>query len=136
MVQGIFGGQYPAPGVTVEDEILLAQPEGAADLVDLVHVTVELPQRRLIGLIAEPRPELVVVVVLDPRRRKVAVAGFEVLVSGPRPAVQQQHLESGVVAGPFRPDPVPTFRGLHPYPSRSSAQDVIKAGVVQIGSNR
>ena len=90
VAQGVLDGQDPAPGVAVEHEVVPVQPERPADLLDLVDEPVELPQRRLVRLVAVARAELVVVVVLDPGRGEVAVAGLEVLVGRARPAVEQQ----------------------------------------------
>ena len=74
--------------------MLAVQAERLAHLLDLVDEAVELPQRRVVGLVAVVRAELVVVVVLDTRGRQVAVERLEVLVGGARPAVQQQHLDA------------------------------------------
>jgi hypothetical protein len=54
MPQRILDGQDPAPGVAVKDEVAPAQPERAADLLYLVDEPAQLPQRRLVRLIAEP----------------------------------------------------------------------------------
>src|SRR5215831_9320876 len=95
--------RMPPPRLAEKDEVVAVQPQRLADLLDLVHEPVKLPQRRLVGLVAETRAELVVVVVLHPGRGQEAVAGLQVLVGGSGPAVQQEHPEPGVVADPLHP---------------------------------
>ena len=67
--QGVLHGQDAAPRLAVEHEVLAVQAQRLADLLHLVDEAVKLPQRRLVGLVAEPGAELVVVVVLDPGAR-------------------------------------------------------------------
>src|SRR5436190_1280344 len=136
VVQGVLDGEEPAPRLAVEDEVVPAQPERDADLVYLIDETVQLPQRRVGGLIAEARAKLVIVVVLDPRRGQVAVAGLQVLVGRPRPAVQQQHPEAGIVADPLHPHPEGAGRRPDRDHSRAPAQHVVPVRTVQIGAHR
>ena len=112
--QGVLHGQDAAPGLAVEDEVAGVHAEGLADLLDLADEPVQVPQRRLLGLVAEPGPELVVVVVLDARVRQEAVARLQVLVRGARAAVQQEHLQAGVVADPLGPDAERALGGVSP----------------------
>src|SRR5437762_10664683 len=83
IVQRVLDGQQAAPRVAVEDEVAGVQPERPADLLHLIDEAAHLPQRRLVRLVAEARPELVVVVVLDPCRGQIAVARLQVLVGSP-----------------------------------------------------
>jgi hypothetical protein len=64
----------------------------------LVHESIEIRQRHVVGAVAASRAELVVVVVLDACGGKVAVACLEVFVRRAGPAVQQQNLQVRVVA--------------------------------------
>ena len=110
MVQRVLDGQQPAPRLPVEHEVVPVQPERLADLLHLVDEAVQLPQRRLVRLVAVTGAELVVVVVLDPRAGQVAVARLQVLVRRPGPAVQEQHPQPRVVADPLHPHPVRALR--------------------------
>jgi hypothetical protein len=95
------------------------------DLFDLVDEAVELPQRRVIRLIAAARAELVVVVVLDPSSRELAVARLEILVCTTGAAVEQQQLEIGVIADPFRPYPKGARRCTHRDHASAATQHVV-----------
>ena len=96
--QRVLDREHAAPGVPEQEEVVPVQPQRLADLLDLVHEARQLPQLRLVRLVAVEGAELVVVVVLDPRRRQIAVEGLEVLVRRARPAVQQQQLHRRRVA--------------------------------------
>ena len=87
---------------------------------------------RLVRLVAEARPELVVVVVLHPRRGQVAVARLQIFVGLPRAAVQQQRPHTGVVADPLHPHPVLAHRRGHRNLPRAPAQPVLPARTIQI----
>ena len=132
----VLGGQDPAPGVTEQHEVVPIQPECLADLLHLVDEPVQVPQRRLVRLVAEPGAELVVVVVLDPRGGQVAVTRLEVLVGRSRPAVQQQHPQVRMVADPLDPDLVRTLRRIDRDLPRAAAQHVVPAGIIQIAAHR
>jgi hypothetical protein len=54
------GSGQSAPGVTEQHEVAPVQPERLADLLHLVDEPAQVPQRRLVRLIAEPGAELVV----------------------------------------------------------------------------
>src|SRR4029077_2431506 len=108
------------------------QPERLADLFYLVDKAVQVPQRRFVRLVAKTRTELVVVVVLDPRAGQVAVARFQVLVRRARPAVQEQHPQPRVVAGPLDPHSVRPLRRIDADHPGTAAQHVLPAGVVQV----
>ena len=136
VVQGVLGGEQPAPRLAEEDEVGGVQPERGTDLLHLVDEAVQLPQGWVTGVVAETRPELVVVVVLHPRRGQVAVAGLQVLMGRPGPAVQEQHLQAGVIADPLHPHPVgPDRRPDRDHP-RAPAQHVVPARIIQIGAHR
>jgi len=51
-----------------ENEAARVQPERSANLLHLIDEAIELPERGLAGLIAEARPELIVVAAGRPRR--------------------------------------------------------------------
>ena len=51
--------------MTEQEEVVGVEAERLAHLLDLVDEPVDLPQRRLVRLVAVRRSELVVVVVLD-----------------------------------------------------------------------
>src|SRR5580704_7012301 len=87
-----------------EKEVLCVQTEGDTDLLDLVDKAIELPELGIVRLVAVCRAQLVVVVVLDARRRQVAVAGFEVLMGARRTAMEEQQLRSRVVPEALGPD--------------------------------
>ena len=132
VVQRVLDGQQPAPRLPVQHESGPVEPERPADLLHLVDEAVQVPQRRLLRLVAKTGPELVVVVVLDPRAGQVTVAGLQVLVRRPRPAVQEQHPQPRVVAGALHPHPVRSLRRVHRDHPGASAQRVLPAGIVQI----
>ena len=67
VLQRIFGGENSAPRVAQQKEVPGVQAECDTDLLHLVDEPVELPELRLVGLVAVERAELVVVVVLDAR---------------------------------------------------------------------
>ncbi len=95
------------------------QPQRLPHLLDFVDEAVEVPQVGVVGLVAVGRAELVVVVVLDARRRQVAVGRLEILVGRRRAAVEEEELRGRVVADALGPDPELTLgRGdgdqLHP----------------------
>jgi hypothetical protein len=79
-------------------------------LLDLVDIPVQVPQGLVVGAVAVPGAELVVVVELDARIRQPAVEDLEVLMEGSWTAVQQEDLETRVVADPLGPDAVRTGR--------------------------
>jgi hypothetical protein len=87
--QRVLDGEQPAPRLSEQIEILLIDLQRGPDLLHLLDEAREIPQIRFVRLIAERRSELVVVVVLDARRREIAVEGFHVLVRRARTAVQQ-----------------------------------------------
>ena len=97
MAQGVLDREHPAPRLAEEDEVVPVQPEREADLLDLVDEAVQVPQGRIVRLVAVRRAELVVVVVLDAGAGQVAVARLEVLVRRARPAVQEQHPHRGLL---------------------------------------
>ena len=132
VVQGVLDGQQPAPRLPVKDKIGPVQPERPTDLLHLVHEAVQVPQRRLLRLVAKTGPELIVVVVLDPRAGQVAVARLQVLVRRPGPAVQEQHPQPRVVAGPLDPHPVRPLRRVHADHPGAPGQHVLPAGTVQV----
>src|SRR5579859_6575539 len=102
------------------------------DLLHLVHEPIQVPQRRLVRLIAEPGAELVVVVILDPGGGQVAVARLEVLMCRSRPAVQQQYPKIGPIADALDPDREPARGRVHWDLPGAAAQHVVPAGVVQV----
>jgi hypothetical protein len=59
--QGVLHGQDPAPRLPVQHEVPAVQAQGLPDLLDLVDEAIKLPQRRIVGLVADPGAELVVV---------------------------------------------------------------------------
>ena len=136
VAQGVLGGEDAAPRLAVEDEIAGVQPECPADLLDFVHEAVKVPQRRLGGLVTATRAELVVVVILHAGGRQVAVAGLQVLMGCAGPAVQQQHFEIGIVAGPLHPDAVTACRGADRDQPGAAAQHIVPAGVIQVTAHR
>ena len=64
----------------------------------------QVPQGGIVRLIAEVRPELIVVVVLDAGTRKVAVEHLVDFVRHVRTTVEQQHFDLGVVADALGPN--------------------------------
>src|SRR6185312_5330160 len=101
---------------------------------DLADEPVQVPQRRLLGLVAEPGPELVVVVVLDARVRQEAVARLQVLVRGARAAVQEEHPQARVVADPLGPDTERALGRFHRDLPGAAAQYVVPARVVEVAA--
>ncbi|HEY3091146.1 MAG TPA: hypothetical protein VGJ59_24125 [Jatrophihabitantaceae bacterium] len=101
-----------APGLAVEDEVTALKAQRGPDLLDLVNEPRGIPQRLVVGLVAAAGAQLVVEVVLDARRREVAVDSLEIFVRRSWAPVQQQHLQVGVVADPLRPHPVQPRRRL------------------------
>ena len=132
VLQRVLGREDAAPGVPEQEEVLPVQPQRLADLLHLVDEARQLPQVRLVRLVAAEGAELVVVVVLDPRRRQIAVEGLEVLVGRARPAVQQQQPHRRGVADALGPDPEGALRRLDRDHPHAAAQDVVAAGGVEI----
>ena len=82
----------------------------------------DLPQRRVVRLVAVRRAELVVVVVLDARGREKAVEGLEVLVRRPGPPCRSSSLSRRVVADALGPDAeVALRRGDRDHPHAARA---------------
>src|ERR1700678_4765550 len=101
MGQRVLGGQEPAPRVAEQEEAVRTEAQRRLNLIDLVDEPLEIPQRKVIRLVAVGRSQLVVVVVLDPGGREEAVHGFEVLVRAARAAVEQEELAIGLLATRF-----------------------------------
>src|ERR1700722_14419111 len=87
-----------------QEEVVRTEAQRSTNLIDLVDEPPEIPERRILRLVAVGRSQLVVVVVLDPGGREEAVHGLEVLVRAARTAVQQEQLAVRVVANSLRPD--------------------------------
>src|SRR6185437_923299 len=87
----------------------------------------EVPQGRVVGLVAAEGAELVVVVVLDAGAGEPGVEALVELVGGARAAVQEQHLEVGIGPDPPGPDAELAAGGADRDHSRAAGQDV--AGV-------
>jgi hypothetical protein len=102
--QRVLHGEDPAPRLAVEHEAVPLQAEGPPHLFDLIDEAVKLPQRVVVRPVAECGAELIVVVVLNPRRREEAVASFQIFMGGARPAVEQEHAQLRVVSDPLRPN--------------------------------
>jgi DNA-binding transcriptional ArsR family regulator len=110
MVECVLHCQDPAPRLAEQDEVRPIQAERQADLLDLVDEPIELPQVRLVRLIAPSGPQLVVVDVLEPGIGQVSIEDLEVFVRRTRSAVEQQDLDVRVVSDTPRPDPELTLR--------------------------
>src|SRR5215211_635093 len=91
-----------------------------------------LPQVRLVWLVTVEGAKLVVVIVLDPRRRQIAVEGLKVLVGRARSAVQQQQPHCGGVADALGPDPERALRRIDRDHPDATAEDVVAVGAVEI----
>ena len=104
MRERILHREDPAPRLAEEHEVVRPEPQCHAHLLHLVDEARDVPQLRVVRLVAVGRAELVVVDVFNARRGQERVEPFEVFVRGARPAVQQQHLEPRVVADALRPD--------------------------------
>src|SRR5438270_4620364 len=101
-----------APGLPEQIEVAGVEAEPPTHLPDLVDEGRNIPQVRVVGLVAVRRTELVVVVVLDAGHWKIGVASLEVLVRRTRSAVQQKDLHFRVVADALGPDPeLASWRG-------------------------
>ena len=147
MLQGVLDRQHAAPGVAEQVEVVAVESERSAYLLDLVDEAGDLPEVRIVRLVAPGRAELVVVVVLDPRphrfdqgpvldprSRKVRVASGEVLVRRPGSTVQQEDLHFRVVADSPGPDAEFALRGRDRDQPDATGQDVAPAGVVEVAS--
>ena len=66
--------RMPPPRLAIEDEVVATETESAANLFELVDEPIELPEVHVVRMLAVARPQLVVVVVLDPGSGEVAVA--------------------------------------------------------------
>ena len=115
-----------------QKEAVPIQPQRLADLLHLLHEARQLPQVGLVRLVAIEGAELVVVVVLDPRRGQIAVEGLEALVGCARSTVQQQQPHRRRVADALRPDPKRALRRIDRDQPDTTAQDVVAAGIVEI----
>lgn len=124
VVHRVLHGEEPAPRLPEQHEVAAVQVQRLADLLDLVDEPGEVPQRRLVGLIAPERAELVVVVVLDTGAGEPRVEAFVQLVGCPRTAVQEQHLQIRVGADPLGPDPERAARRFDRHHPRPTGDDV------------
>ena len=131
----VLHGQQTAPRLPEEDEVAAVEPERHAHLLDLVNETREVPQRRVVGLVAAEGTELVVVVVLDAHTGEPRVEGLVELVGRARATVQEQHLEVGVGADPLGPDAEVTARRADGHHARAARDHVarIPGGGVEVG---
>src|SRR6266566_6660393 len=115
-------------------EVVAVQIKPLAYLLDLIDESIDLPQVRIIRLVAVRGAQLVVVEVLDARRREVAVASLPVLVSRGWPAVKQQHLGLWVVSDTLGPDLEVALGGLDRDHLDATAEIIVTAGVVEVTS--
>src|ERR1700680_1059152 len=115
-----------------EEEVVGVEAKSGAYLLDLVDEAVDLPEVGVVGLIAVERSELIVVVVLDARRWKEAVAGLEVLMGRGGTTVQEEQLRGRVVADALRPDVEVALRRRHRDHPDAAAEDVVASCVVEI----
>ena len=83
MGERVLDAEHAAPRAAVEDEVIEA--EAFADLLDLLAIAVDRPERRIIGMIGVPDAELVVVVELHAMLRQKIFEAFEVIVWNPGP---------------------------------------------------
>ena len=133
VLERVLDRQRAAPGLPEQVEVGAIEAERLAHLLHLVDEAWDLPQIRVVGLIAVGGAELIVVVVLDPGGREIGVAGFEVLMRRAGSPVQHEDLHRRVVADPFRPHPELALRRddrdeLHP-----AGKDVVPPGVIEVG---
>ena len=102
VMDGVLHRQDPAPRLPEQHEVAAVEVERLADLLDLVDEPGEVPQRRVVGLVAAERAELVVVVVLDARaagtRRRSTRRARRV---APGPPCSSSTLRSGFVPTRF-----------------------------------
>src|SRR4030081_3096312 len=106
-------------------EVALVQVEGLAYLLHLIDEPIDLPEVRVVRLVAVRRAQLVVVEVIDDGRREIAVASFPVLVSRGRPPVPEQALRAGVVADALGPDLEVAFGRTDRDHTNAAAEDVV-----------
>ena len=75
----IFHSQDATPRVAEQEEVGVVQAQGNSHLLDLIDEAVEIPQRRVGGLVTSVRPELVVLDHLDARGDETGGEALEVL---------------------------------------------------------
>src|SRR5450756_2570063 len=120
--------------MTYQVEVVTVQIERLAHLLDLIDEPFDVPEVRIVRLVAVRGAQLVVVVILDACRGEVAVAGLPVLVSRGRPAMEEQHPCLRVVADAFGPDLEVAFgRRDRDHPD-AAGDHVVAAGVVEVTS--
>jgi hypothetical protein len=115
--QGVLHGQDAAPRLAVEDEVVGTQPQRGPHLLDLVDEAGNLPQRRLVGLVGVVGPQLVVEDDAVTRRDERLLEVEQVLVGGPRTAVEHQHGQPAGVPRRAGPDLEVSGRGGHRDPA-------------------
>src|SRR5262249_58738654 len=114
--------EQAAPRVSEQVEVAPVQPERLANLLHFIDEAGQLPEARLVRLVAVGRSELIVVVVLDSGARQVAVERLEILMGGRRAAVQQQYLDPGIVSYSLGPDVERTLGSLDGDESRTARE--------------
>jgi hypothetical protein len=127
-MDGILHREQTAPGLAEQHEVGLIESESPADLLDLIDEPVSLPQRRVGGMVAAERSELVVVVVLDTGGRKTGVEALNSSLVAPGPPcsrrtftagllptrlVQTRNSPAGVLTGTIREPPEMTSLARH-----------------------
>jgi len=98
--------------VAQQVEVVLVEAQGEAHLLHLFHEACGGPQVLVLGLVRVARAQLVVVDELDALGGQEALEGLKGLVGAAGAAVQQQHLDAGVVAEALGPDLEGTLGGL------------------------
>ena len=136
MREGVLESQQASPRMSEQIEVVALEPQCLAHLLDLVDEAGGLPELRRLGLIAVMGAELVVVVVLDARTREVAVERFQVFVGEAGSAMEEEQLDSRVVADAFRPHPEGVCRRGHRDHLHPASEDVVPPGVVEVGRRR
>src|SRR5262249_43774912 len=132
VLEGVLHCENAAPRVPQEIEIVPVESERLSHLLDLFDESREIPQRRVVWLVAVGGAELIVVVVLDAGGGEIASEALEVLVRGRGPAVQQQNFHAGTVADALRPDAkLAPWRpdGNHP---NAAADGIGASAVIQV----
>src|ERR1700685_1354661 len=109
--------------------------ESTANLLDLVDEAAQIPHTGISRVLTAARSQLVVVVILHTGGRKETVHGLKEVVRPARAAVQQQHLQSGIVADSLRPhlERAQWRRNRdHPHATRSGIRTVRSVEVLLV----
>jgi hypothetical protein len=116
-----------------EHKIAGIQAECDPHLLDLTHKSLDVPECRILGVVAISRTELVVVIVFDAGTGKIAVGRFKVFVCRTGTPVQEKDFEGRIIPDALGPNMEGAERGFYGNTPRTTRPGIVSAGLVEVG---